>query len=135
MDTISVLTLRLAEAIGLYLLAIGIGGFVAPDRWRTMVDELERHPGLTMLMGVVAFAIGAVIFGVHHSLHDPLAAIVTIVGAVAAIEGLVLLAAPGLLVAVSRPFLAAARLWAIVSIALGGILFLLGLTGRADPIP
>ena len=106
MDTVSVLTLRLAEALGLYLVAVGASGLIAPDRWRALPDEMERSFGLTLVMGLVAFAIGAMIFGLHHSLGDPLAAIVTIAAAIAAVEGLLLLAVPQAMVAFARPFLA-----------------------------
>ncbi len=61
--------------------------------------------------------------------------IVTILAALYAIEGLVLIAFPAILLSLARPFVPAARLWAIVAIILGLILFLAGLTGRADALP
>ncbi len=61
MDTISVLTLRLAEAIGVYLAAVGIGGLIRRDRWSTIIAEFERSPALTFVTGGVVFAIGAAI--------------------------------------------------------------------------
>ncbi len=131
MDTASVLTLRLAEAFGLYLAAIGAGALIAPDRWRAIGDEFERSPGLTLLSGVLAFAFGALIFGVHHSLTDPLAIVVTIAGAIGAVEGLVLLAVPQALTGISRFAFARPRLWAIVAVLLGVAFFVAGLTGHA----
>ncbi|MBO9697692.1 MAG: DUF2065 family protein, partial [Sphingopyxis sp.] len=59
MDTISVLTLRLAEAIGLYLIVIGISGLAGPQRWRAVMDDLERLPGLVMALGLPVFLVGA----------------------------------------------------------------------------
>src|SRR3546814_21154918 len=52
MDTISVLTLRLAEAIGLYMIVVGMGGLTAPRRWRQVMADLERSPGLAMALGL-----------------------------------------------------------------------------------
>jgi uncharacterized protein YjeT (DUF2065 family) len=134
MDTISVLTLRLAEAIGLYLIVIGIGGLIAPQRWRTMIDDLERSPGLTITLGFAVFAVGTTLAIVHHSLHDPLAIVVTLIGYAALVEGALLLAVPGPLLALGRWAVRFTRAWACLSLVLGILLFLAGLTGRATII-
>jgi hypothetical protein len=133
--TLTVLTLQLARAIGLYMLAAGIGIQSAPDRFRAIFDDLERVPGLTYAFGVAAFAIGTAILIPHHILYDPLSIVVTLIAVLAAIEGLLLLAAPQVMIAIGRPFMVSIRLWGIVSIVLGLVLFLAGLTGRADALP
>ena len=134
MDIISVLTLRLAEAIGLYMIVVGIGGLVAPERWRKMMDDLERSPGLVMALGFPVFAIGAALVLIHSVWTDPLAVIVSLVGYAALIEGALLLAVPGPLFRVGRWSLNFTRAWAVVSILLGILLFFAGLTGRATLI-
>lgn len=131
MDTISILTLRLAEAIGLYMIVMGIGGLVAPHRWRQMMDDLERSPGLVMAMGFPVFAVGAALVLIHSIWTDPLAIIVSLIGYVALVEGALLLAVPGPLIGIGRWSLNFTRVWAIISIVLGIFLFLAGLTGRA----
>ncbi|HJT41740.1 MAG TPA: DUF2065 family protein [Sphingobium sp.] len=131
MTTISVLTLRLAEAIGLYMIVIGIGGLTAPRRWRQMMDDLERAPGLVMAMGFAVFAVGAALVLIHSIWTDPLACLVSLIGYVALIEGALLLAVPGPLLKIGRWSVHFTRAWAIVSIVLGVLLFLAGLTGRA----
>ena len=134
MDTISVLTLRLAEAIGLYMIVVGIGGLVAPMRWRAMMEDLERSPGLVMALGFPVFTVGAALVLIHSIWTDPLAVIVSLIGYVALIEGALLLAIPDPLIRIGRWSLNFTRVWAIVSIVLGIILFLAGLTGRATVI-
>jgi uncharacterized protein YjeT (DUF2065 family) len=133
--TLTVLTLQLAKAIGLYWLAAGIGLLVAPQRLGAMVEDIERSPGLTWMIGLGTLAIGVAILIPHHVLYDPLSVIVTVLALVFAIEGLVLLAFPQILFGLARPFVASARLWAIVSIVLGAVMLLAGLTGRADALP
>jgi uncharacterized protein YjeT (DUF2065 family) len=133
--TLTVLTLQLAQALGLYAMAAGIGILTAPDRFRAVIGEMEASPGLTYAFGVAAFAIGTAILIPHHLLADPLAAIVTVIAALAAIEGLVLLAAPQMLIAIGRPLVIHARLWGIVALVIGLLLFLAGFTGRADALP
>jgi uncharacterized protein YjeT (DUF2065 family) len=132
--TLTVLTLDLATAIGLYWIAAGIGLLVAPQRMRAMVDDL-RAPGLCYALGLGLFAIGTAILIPHHVLHDPLGAIVTLIAALLALEGLVLIACPQALIRIAEPFLGHARLWAIVSLVLGVLMLLAGLTGRADALP
>jgi hypothetical protein len=134
MDTISVLTLRLAEAIGIYLAAVGIGGLIRRDRWSTIIAEFDRNPALTFVTGGFAFAIGAAIFGVHHTLHDPLAAIVTVFAAAILIKGLLLVAIPDALLGLARPLAGFIRIWPIIALIFGVILFALGYTGRATVI-
>jgi uncharacterized protein YjeT (DUF2065 family) len=134
MDTISVLSLRLAEAIGLYLIVIGVGALIAPKRWRAIIDDLDRSPGLVMALGFAVFAAGTAIILVHHHMRDTLAAIVTIIGHVALVEGALLLAVPGPLLRIGRWSLGFVRVWASVALILGLLLFLAGLTGRATLI-
>ena len=134
MDTHTVLTLRFAEAIGLYLAAVGVGGLIRRQAWSAMIEEFERSPALTQVTGAVVFAVGAAMFGVHHTLIDPLAAIVTVISAAIAIKGLLLVAIPDALIGLARPFAGVIRFWPIVALALGVVLFLLGYMGRASVI-
>jgi len=131
MDTISVLTLRLSEAIGIYMIVVGIGGFLAPSRWRAVMEDLERSPGLVMALGFPVFAAGAALVLIHSIWTDPLAVIVSLIGYVALIEGALLLAVPDPLIKIGRWSVQFTRAWAIVSIVLGILLFLAGLIGRA----
>ncbi|MGC4250973.1 MAG: DUF2065 family protein [Sphingobium sp.] len=134
MDTTSILTLRLAEAIGLYLILIGIGGLVSPQRWRGAMEELDRSPGLTLITGLVAFALGATVVMVHRAFADPLSILVTLVGYIALIKGALLIAVPGPLLKVGDWSFRFTRVWAAFALILGILLFYAGLTGRATVI-
>jgi uncharacterized protein YjeT (DUF2065 family) len=128
------LTLKLAEAIGLYLIAAGIGLTLSPARWRGLIDEIEGSPGLAIVMGAVAFWIGAGLLLAHRDTSSPLALIVTAFGVIAAFKGVLILACPAML-KLYRPLMGNPRLWGIVALVAGILLFLAGLTGRADYIP
>ncbi|MBT2186581.1 DUF2065 family protein [Sphingobium nicotianae] len=131
MNTLSVLTLHLAQAIGLYLILIGLSGLAAPQRWEAMMRELAGSAALQMAIGLPVFAIGVTLVLVHYSFHDPLAAIVSIVGIVALIEGALLIAVPGPLMHLGFLALDFTRAWAIVSLILGILLGYAGLAGHA----
>lgn len=133
METATALTLHLLDAIGLYMLATGAGALLAPDRWQKLGDEMEASPGLTILMGVTTFAIGVAMLGVHHGLHDPLAIVVTVIAAIAVVEGMLILAVPRVMIGIGAPFFARPRAWAAVIVLLGLVLIAVGLTGRAGP--
>ncbi len=131
MITLSVLTLQLAQALGLYMILIGISGLAAPRRWDALMAELVASPALQMIMGVLVFAIGITLALIHHRLSDPLAIIVTLIGFAALLEGALLIAVPGPLMRIGQCALHYTRVWAIVSLILGILLALVGLTGRA----
>lgn len=131
METALPLTLHLLGALGLYLLAVSTGAWLAPERWRAMGEDIERSPALTIVMGVATYAIGIALLAAHHGLADPLQFLVTAIGAIATLEGLSLLAVPRAMVAIGAPFFARPRAWAIVTAVLGLVFVVIGLLGRA----
>ncbi|HWJ69978.1 MAG TPA: DUF2065 family protein [Sphingobium sp.] len=130
--TVSTLTLTLAQAMGLYLILIGLSGLAGPHRWKAVMDELAASAALQILMGVTVFAIGVALAMAHSHLTDPLAIIVTVIGWIALIEGALLIAVPGPLLRIGHWSLGFTRIWAIVSLILGILLGLAGLTGTAS---
>lgn len=130
--TLTVLTLQLAQAIGLYLIAVGLGLALFPARWAGMVDELERSPLLTLVAGAAAFWTGAAMLIVHHHAIDTLALVVTLFGIAALVKGFLILAFPTPMFAFYRPFLRHMRVIGVVALVGGVILFFCGMTGRAD---
>jgi len=86
-----------------------------------------------MAMGLATYAIGVALLGVHHGLADPLQIVVTAIAAIAALEGLLILAAPRAMIAFGAPFLARPRGWAIVSAVLGLAFIAAGLIVPAGP--
>ncbi len=102
MNTMFVLTLHLAQALGLYMILLGLSGLAAPRRWQAMMDELAASAALQMIMGVLVFAIGVTLALIHSILADPLAIVVTLIGALHPHLG-DHLADPGLHHRLSRP--------------------------------
>lgn len=123
------LTDWLLVAFGLYSLAAGLGGLVRPDRWRAMIAQMEGNDALTFIVGITVFALGMAILLAHPCGGSIKQWIVTAIAAVMVVEGLVFLAAPGLLFAVSKPLLAGnVRPWALFAIFLGLLGCVVGLT-------
>jgi hypothetical protein len=133
MTTAIPLTLHLAVLIGLYEFAAGIAGLTGQISWSAMLDEFERSPALTFITGFICFVIGGVLIISHDIWTDLLAAIVSLIGWVAAIEGLLIMIAPQPLLTFSRRLVTNQRAVSIIAILFGAFLIIAGLTGRADP--
>lgn len=133
MTTVIPLTLHLLVLIGVYELAAGIAGLTGRIDWLKMLDEFERSPALTFVTGFAAFAIGAAINLAHHHWTDLPAIIVSAIGWIAIIEGVMLMVCPKPLLRFSRGLVRNQKLISILAAGIGLALILLGLTGRADP--
>jgi hypothetical protein len=131
--TSTVLTLSLAKAFGVYMIAGGLSGLLARDRWEAILVNFREKAGLTYISGVFVFTLGAAIIMVHNIWTDPLAIFISLFGWVAAAEGLVLIAYPEPLLKWAASFVrpGAVRAFAIFTIVFGLVLLFLGLTGRA----
>ena len=133
--TFSVLTLQLAKAFGVYVLVTGLSGLAAPARWKAVMEDFQRSPGLVYLTAVIVLGVGLVLVLAHSLWTDPLAIIVSLFGWIALIEGVALMAASEGLLALGAATVATpgrTRAWAIMAVILGAALLAAGLFGRAD---
>lgn len=130
---VTTLTLALAKAMGVYMIAAGISGFISPDRWRLILDQFRADAALTYISGAFVFALGVAIIMAHNIWTDPLSIAVTLIGWVAAIEGIVLIVMPKPLLDFSASLLrpGSTKIFAAFSLILGAVLLLAGLFGRA----
>lgn len=127
------LTNALAIALGLYMLAAGVGGVLDRARWDAILNNLAEQPALSFIAGIVTFSLGVVIVLFHNDWSGLLAGIVSLVGWLAVLEGLVLIAYPGPLFDFAKKLMAPSLMNAFMSLtfALGALLLLSGLAGAA----
>ena len=133
MNTAVPLTLQLLLLIGLYELVAGIAGLTGRIDWRAMTDEFMSSPSLSFVTGFMVFVLGGVMIMNHHHWTDLLAIIVSLVGWIALIEGIVMMLAAKPVLIFFRPLIGSQRAVSLFAILFGIILIALGLTGRADP--
>jgi len=133
MTTALPLTLHLLLLIGLYDFAAGLAGFTGQIKWTGIIAEFERSPALTFITGFSAFAIGGAIAIGHHHWTDFPAIIVSAVGWIAAVEGLLIMVFPKPLLALSTKLVRNQRAVSLFAMALGFLLTVLALTGHAAP--
>ncbi len=131
--TSTVLTLSLAKAFGAYMIAGGLSLFTGQDRWARVLDEFRDRPALTYIAGIVAYALGAAIIMAHNIWVDPLAGFISLFGWVAMLDGLIIIAAPALLLNLAQSMMKPAlmKIFAIAVIILGALLLVAGFTGTA----
>jgi hypothetical protein len=135
--TSTVLTLSLATAIGVYMIAGGLSGFLlGRERWAKILEEFRSNAGITYMSGVFVFVLGVAIILAHNIWTDPLAVVVSLFGWAAAVEGIILIAYPDPLlkwaISFTRP--GAVKAFAAFTIVIGVVLLILGLTGRAGVV-
>ena len=133
MTTAIPLTLDLLILIGLYEMAAGLAGFIGRIDWSAIMDEFDRSPALTFVTGFAAFAIGGAVILSHHHWTDVPAIIVSAIGWLATVEGLLIMVWAKPLLALCRPLVRSQRAVSIVAMLFGLALIMIGLTGRADP--
>ncbi len=131
MTTATALTLFFAKAIGLYMIAAGIGGFTSAGRWRAILEEMKNQTTLVLFGGILAYLVGIAMVLTHNVWTDPLAIAVSIVGWLALLKGLVLLCLPDPLMNVAhgmaRP--GASKVWSLFAIAVGALFLYGGIYG------
>lgn len=91
------LTETIALLLGLYFLAAGLGLVIDTRGFAGIFNEFENSKALSFMAALSAFVIGAVIVAIHNLWTDPLAIFVTLVGWIALIKGILILAFPGLI--------------------------------------
>jgi hypothetical protein len=133
MTTAIPLTLHLLVLIGLYELVAGVAGLTGRIDWRAMTEEFVRSPSLSFVTGFMVFTIGGVMIMAHHHWTDILAIIVSLVGWIALLEGILMMIASKPVLIFFRPLIGSQKAISLFAIAFGLALILLGLTGRADP--
>jgi hypothetical protein len=116
------ITLWLSVLLGAYFLAGGMAALMRGGLWSEMIADFERSPGLVMISGAIAFAIGSLIVSVHNQWTSPAAVIVSATGWMALAEGLSLIAVPQLWLRLARPMMRYARAWGVVMLVLGAFL-------------
>jgi hypothetical protein len=138
MDTFSVLTLQLARLWGVVALVIALAALLNPNRMGAAVVDFEKSRGLLFITAILALGIGLIQVMFHNLWTDPTAIIVSAVGWLAIIKGIVLIAIPEpimKLAASAAGSPSTVRLYGVLILILAIVLLVLGLSGRATLTP
>lgn len=119
----------LLQIFGLVYLTIGLGMFFSPSFYRTMISRMIENEAVLFLAGLTALIIGFFLVGYHNVWWGGRAVVVTVIGYLALIKGLLLLIAPAFAVRLYRSFRFSEKtlgLYSFFVLVLGLTLFYLG---------
>jgi hypothetical protein len=134
-DTLSLLTLNLSRAYSMVIIAVALAALLKPARFGATLADFERSPGLSFLAALFALILGLWLVALHSIWADLPAILVSLLGWIVLIKGVLLLAAPeGLLKLGARAGASASmvRLYGVIALVLGVVYLIIGLTGRAN---
>lgn len=86
-----------ARIIGPLLIATGIAAIAQPERMMAGMADFIENDGLTYLAGFVTLALGLTLVTLHRRWHSITAIIISLIGWIAVVRGLLLLLAPVLI--------------------------------------
>lgn len=113
---------QIFQIISLTYIAVGIGILINPDFYKKLFEDFIEHASVMYLGGIMALAIGYLILAFHNTWTKDFSVIITIVGWLALIKGIVILIRPKIIIALSKAIAkneSVLKIEAIVVIILG----------------
>jgi len=120
---------QIFQVFSLYYIAVGIGILVNPQFYKRIFEEFIERTSILYLGGVIALGVGYFIVAFHNTWTKDLSVIITIVGWLALVKGILIFICPGLMIAVTKAIISKERnlrIQAVVVIILGLLFAFLG---------
>jgi hypothetical protein len=99
------LSILIARVISLVYLAAAAGAIFSADRYRRLVDDFFSNAGLTYVSGFMTIVIGSLIVNFHNIWVSNWTVLITIIGWLALVKGVLLIAFPKFVQGYSKLFL------------------------------
>lgn len=90
------LSIILARIISAIYLSAAVGTLLDKDQYRRVADDMFKNAAITYLMGFTAAIVGLLIVNYHNVWTHDWPILITILGWLATIKGVFILAVPGL---------------------------------------
>jgi hypothetical protein len=133
-DTLIPLTITLARAYGVVILAVALAALLSPARMKATLEDFERSAGLSFLAALFAVTLGMTLVIVHSVWADFPAALVSLLGWAILIKGILLLAVPEGLLKLGSALASSAsmvRAWGVFALVLSIVYLVIGFAARA----
>lgn len=118
------LSVFIARIVAVIYLAASLGGFINPEHYRRLVHDLYDNAALTYLTGFIATIFGLLIIGYHNLWVADWRVLITIIGWLAMLKGLIFIVFPKLSRRMAEPFFSGAGIKAFPYITLAfGLVF------------
>ena len=113
---------QIFQIVSIVYITIGIGIFINPGFYKKLFEDFIENTAVMYLGGIMALTIGYLIVAFHNTWTKDLSVIITIVGWLALIKGILIFIQPKIIIAVSKEMAkneSLLRIEAIVIIILG----------------
>jgi uncharacterized protein YjeT (DUF2065 family) len=98
-------SLLVAQIVGLVYVTMGLGLLLNGEYYKKSFDEMMKSPAFMFFGGITALVVGFLIVNSHNVWTKDWTVLVTIIGWIALIKGVLIFVAPKLLIDFSRPLL------------------------------
>jgi hypothetical protein len=98
------LSILIARILTVIYLAAALGGFLNADYYRKIFRDLYENAALTFMMGLIGVILGMLIVTYHNRWVMNWTVLITIVGWLALIRGVIIIAFPNFFRRLSAPF-------------------------------
>jgi uncharacterized protein YjeT (DUF2065 family) len=93
---------QIFQIMSIVYIAVGIGIFINPDFYKKLFEDFIENAAVLYLGGITALVVGYLILAFHNTWTKDLSVIITIVGWLALIKGILILIQPKIMIALSR---------------------------------
>jgi len=94
----------IAKIISVIYLSVAVGGIFSADHYRRLKDDMFKNTALTYFMGLTAVIIGFMIVNYHNSWERNWTVLITIIGWLTLMKGVIIIAFPKYFQSLSKPF-------------------------------
>lgn len=126
-----VISMFLAQVIGLLLLAVSLAMFTQPTRFKKIIADAGAHAGLVYFMGVMSVTMGLLVVLSHNIWSDDWHVLITLFGWFLLLQGLARLFCPDRLSKLAKRLIAGRGflVMSLVWLVFGAILTWVGFSG------
>ena len=98
------LSVLIAKIISVIYLSAALGGFFSSNYYRKLSEDLYKNAALTYMMGFTAIILGILIVNYHNTWVKNWTVLITIIGWLALIKGIIIVVFPKFIQRLSEPF-------------------------------
>ena len=98
-------SILVAQIVGLAYILFGLGMLLNGDYYRKAFDALMKDKGVMIFGGIMSFVLGFVLITYHNIWVKDWTVLVTIIGWLAFLKGVMIFLMPKFILALSRPML------------------------------
>ena len=116
----------IAQLLGIIYLVAGAGILINPDRYKNVMKDFLTNPSHVYLGGMMALATGLLIVRFHNVWESSWVVLITIIGWIAVLKGVILVVAPKGLEQMSAVWMDRMRVAGIIALVFGVVLAYFG---------